>query len=476
MVGITEYGAYIPKLRIERQVIADAWNRGAIKGERSMANGDEDSITMAVEAGSHCLNGKNREEIDGLFFATTTSVYLEKMNSSLISFALDLKKEIETVDFANSLRGGLSALRAALNSAQSNSDYNILVTAADTRQAYPKSDEEQGFGDGSGSVLVGDKDVIATYEGSYVITNEMMDVWRKANDKYIKTWEKRFILEEGYRTYIEKVVQGILAKYGLSPENIAKIVVPAPDERSHNRVMQSLGFSMEKQVQDPYLSNLGYCGTPHPFIMLAGALEETKPGDIILLAAYGDGAEAMLFKVTDQIGQKRKGDNIQSLFQSKLNISSYATFLSFKDIVEPQPGDPYRLLPSATVSWREQNSILRCHASRCRKCGQMAYPIQRVCLKCHAQDDYDEICIANMQGKIFTFTKDMLAGRSDDPIVIQTVAEFEDQIRFYGMMTDCDPNEVKIGMPVELTFRRMYEGAGFYNYFWKLRPNRRGVY
>jgi len=36
-------------------------------------------------------------------------------------------------------------------------------------------------------------------------------------------------------------------------------------------------------------------------------------------------------------------------------------------------------------------------------------------------------------------------------------------------MTDCEPGEVKIGMPVEMTFRRFREARGFYNYFWKCR-------
>jgi len=31
---------------------------------------------------------------------------------------------------------------------------------------------------------------------------------------------------------------------------------------------------------------------------------------------------------------------------------------------------------------------------------------------------------------------------------------------------------IKIGMPVEMTFRRIYEGGGMYNYFWKCRPIR----
>ena len=58
MVGIVAYGAYVPRLRLNRQAVYDAnkWFaaglRGLAKGERSMANWDEDSITMAVEADS----------------------------------------------------------------------------------------------------------------------------------------------------------------------------------------------------------------------------------------------------------------------------------------------------------------------------------------------------------------------------------------------------------------------------------------
>jgi len=78
MVGITAYGAYIPRLRLNRQAVYDAnkWFapglRGQAKGERSMANWDEDSITMAVEASRDCLNGGGAEVFDSLYFASTT--------------------------------------------------------------------------------------------------------------------------------------------------------------------------------------------------------------------------------------------------------------------------------------------------------------------------------------------------------------------------------------------------------------------
>jgi uncharacterized OB-fold protein len=105
----------------------------------------------------------------------------------------------------------------------------------------------------------------------------------------------------------------------------------------------------------------------------------------------------------------------------------------------------------------------------------LAYPLQRICYSCRSKDDFEKVRLSDKTGKVFTFSLDNLAGRSDDPVVVQTVVELDEaNARFYCMMTDCVPADVKVGMPVELTFRRLYEGAGFYNYFWKCRPVRDG--
>ena len=71
MIGITSYGAYIPRLRLDRMAIFQAmgWFAPAIvmvaQGERSMCNHDEDSLTMAVAAARDCLTGKDKRAIDG---------------------------------------------------------------------------------------------------------------------------------------------------------------------------------------------------------------------------------------------------------------------------------------------------------------------------------------------------------------------------------------------------------------------------
>ena len=76
MTGITSYGAYIPRLRLQRKAVAqaNAWfapnMMGAARGERSMANWDEDAVTMSVEAARDCIPAqdpiKDRAFVDGL--------------------------------------------------------------------------------------------------------------------------------------------------------------------------------------------------------------------------------------------------------------------------------------------------------------------------------------------------------------------------------------------------------------------------
>jgi hydroxymethylglutaryl-CoA synthase len=472
MIGITSYGAYVPFFRLSRDLMAKAWGRGSIGGERSVANNDEDSATMAVEAAFDCLRGKDRKDLGGLYFASTTAPYREKEISSLVAATVDLPGEIRTADFGNGLRAGAAALRSAFDAVGNGSTQSLLVAAADCRLGYPQSDHEQSFGDGAAALLVGNSGVIATLEGHTAVSNEMMDVWRNAGDEFVRTWEGRWVLGEGYSALTEQAVKGLLKKKGIDAKGVNLAAIPAPDGRTHRRMVQALGLD-KSQVVDPLLGNVGDCGSAQPLMLLVAALETAKPGDTILMAAYGNGAEAFLFKVTEEIKRLKDRRGIKGWLNSKLPLATYEKYLSYRGILETQPGEPFRLLPSATAYWRDVGSILRFHGSKCRSCGTLAYPIQRVCYTCRAKDSFDEVRLSDHKAKVFTFSLDNLAGRSDDPLVVQSVVESEvDKARIYCMMTDCQPKEVRVGMPVEFTFRRIYEGAGFQNYFWKCRPVR----
>src|SRR5215469_18347895 len=100
MTGITAYGAYIPRLRLQRTAVAqaNAWFApglaGAAKGERAMANWDEDATTMAVEAGRDCLPAsdplKERAHVDAVYFASTSMPFSDRQNAGIVVQALSL--------------------------------------------------------------------------------------------------------------------------------------------------------------------------------------------------------------------------------------------------------------------------------------------------------------------------------------------------------------------------------------------------
>ena len=104
MAGITAYGAYVPRYRLGAET--DGWDS---PGQRSIANFDEDSVSMAVAAGIDCLKGRDRDAIDGLLFASTTPPYAEKQCASIIAMALDLRRDIFTADITDVLRAGTTA-------------------------------------------------------------------------------------------------------------------------------------------------------------------------------------------------------------------------------------------------------------------------------------------------------------------------------------------------------------------------------
>jgi len=74
-------------------------------------------------------------------------------------------------------------------------------------------------------------------------------------------------------------------------------------------------------------------------------------------------------------------------------------------------------------------------------------------------------------GKIFTFTEDRLADSNDPPTTVNVV-DFIGGGRALFDMTDRGGQELKVGMEVEMTFRKLYVDRGFHQYFWKTRPIR----
>src|SRR5260370_9219700 len=92
MVGITRIGAYFPRRRLDRALIAKAWGGRVPAGTRTVAGFDEDALTMATDAVLACLGDPDPAGFAALYFASTSSPYLEKQVPTMIPTPADLRR------------------------------------------------------------------------------------------------------------------------------------------------------------------------------------------------------------------------------------------------------------------------------------------------------------------------------------------------------------------------------------------------
>jgi len=471
MIGITSYGAYIPLFRLDRKVMGG-------RGEKAICNFDEDGLTMAVEAINDCLRGKDRESIDALYFGTTTSLYKEHLGATTIAMASDLTEDVYTAEFGNSLRAGTSALKAGIDAVKAGSAKNALVAASDCRLGLPGSVMEKNLGDGAAAFLIGDTDVAVTMEGSYHVFNEIIDTWRNNKDLYVRTWENRFILEQGYLPSMQKAIDGLMKKFNYKSSDFSKAVFYCPDGRRSAKLGKGLGFDIKEQLQDPMIDVMGDTGAASVPMLLVAALEEAKPGDLILCASYGNGADAFSLKVNDNIEKIRgRGLGISGHLASKRVISDYLKYLKWRGILPVEKTAGPHAAYSAVAAKREYDRNISLHGSVCKACGYVQYPPQRVCTKCHEKDRMEPYSFAGRKGKIFTYNLDYITPRAEVPVAT-TEVDFEGGGRIQSYMTEVDVDKICVGMPVKMTFRKYSPWEeiplreGVYTYFWESKPIR----
>jgi len=214
---------------------------------------------------------------------------------------------------------------------------------------------------------------------------------------------------------------------------------------------------------------MGNTGTAYPLMMLIAALEEAKPGDKILLASYGNGSDTFILEATEHIKNKRY-HRIKPYLESKKVIEDYPKYLKWRKILPVEKGRSVLIpKPSLKEMMRRQEEVLCMYGTKCKACGTIQYPPQRVCTKCHTIDQFDKVRLSDKKGEIYSYTVDYGAGGMEPPIV--TFTNLEGGGRVFCILTDASSNDVKIGMPVEFTLRKSY-GEILPEYLWKVRPIR----
>ncbi|MDP6182889.1 MAG: OB-fold domain-containing protein [Gammaproteobacteria bacterium] len=462
MSGILRYGTYIPLYRLTRQAM------GGGKGERAIASYDEDSVSMAVEAARQSL-GAYTGAVDTLMFATTSPPYAEKLNAAAIAAALDLPGSIASIELGTNSRMGLAAL--ALGADLGRAGRISLVCAGDVVVGGPGGKRERESGDAAVAFVTGPKDeAIAKVIGRASATSEVLDVWRLPEDAFARQWEERFGVEVLGPVSVDTAKRAV-ENAGIAPETLSAVILDATNKRDVAGIPRALGLRPE-QVSDMHAASIGRSGVAHAGLVLAKTLDDAHAGDRILVLSTADGCDALVIEVTERIEQGRPARSVGHWLASKRDDLPYNDYLKWRGILPfepPRRPDPER--PSGPMMKRHENWKYAFYGSRCENCGQGHLPPQRVCVGCKSVDEMKDERYADEPCRITTYTLDHLA-YSLQPPVVSMVVDFDSGGRVVCELTDGDPDAVKIGDRLEMTFRRFYTGQGVHNYFWKARPQR----
>ena len=476
MRGIISFGGYIPKPRLERMAIYEqmGWFVPALvmtaQGERSFCSWDEDALTMAVAAGRDCLTGVDRSRVDTCYVASTTLPFADRSAAAVVTTALNLRDDLRSADLTTSQRAGTAALRAALEDASG----TVLVTAADQRKTKAATFYEMWYGDGAAAVLVGEGDVVAEYLGGHTVTHDFVGHYRGAGKDTDYTWEERWVRDEGYAKIVPEAVNGLLGTLGLTMDDVDRLAFPCFFKAEHRKIAKQLGATPDKVVDNLH-EVCGETGAAHPLVLLVKALEEAKPGDRILVAGFGQGCDAMLFRVTEAITEMAPRVGINGALAAGKKTKAYTKFLTFRGLLETDTGirGEAPTQTAMTVLWRRRDLLTGFIGGRCTECGTPQIPRMEICVNpaCRASGSQEPYAFADQEARVKSFTGDLLAVTPEPPAIYGMV-EFVEGGRLMADFTDCVLQDVHVGQSVRFVFRKRLTDTerGFTGYFWKAVP------
>ncbi len=129
---------------------------------------------------------------------------------------------------------------------------------------------------------------------------------------------------------------------------------------------------------------------------------------------------------------------------------------------------------SVPMLWRRFKNKYKLIGTHCEKCNTDFYPPRELCPKCRRTGKIIEKRFSNY-GTIFTYTRIYAppAGfEKDVPYNIAIVKLDNNGPDVLGQIVDCDPKNLKIGLRVEASFRKIYEDGkeGIIQYGIKFMP------
>lgn len=336
--GIVGYGIYLPALRISIQEYQKAWGSAAARiKEKRVPDFDEDSLTMGVEAARKALSSRpdiSRDSFVALAFASTCPPYHEKVEGGSMATALGLPKYLYNTEHSSSTRAGVEALLSSFHFLKACDDGSPdscgLAVVADAPQAPINQNIEHGLGAGAAAFILGKKGAIAEIEGEVGFVSERLGerFWRTGEAGIADIGVAQYT-GDSFRSITVEAGRALMQKLGRKADDYQYVVISEHDGRLPGAVATRLGFAKEKVDPGSLYNLLGDTGAASPLLSLAATLDVARPGERILVIAYGSGAaaQAISLAVTEEKEQYTSSVPVKKVLEEEGKLISFVEYL-----------------------------------------------------------------------------------------------------------------------------------------------------
>ncbi len=340
-IGIVGFGAYVPYFRIKVEEIARVWQKDAenIKNylgieQKTVADIDEDSLTMAVEASLRALRmaGIKPSRIGAVFVGSESHPYAVKPTGTILAEILNIGRDYFCADLQFACKAGTAGLQIILAMIDSGLvDYGLVV-GSDKAQAKAGGALEFTAGAGAAAFVLGRKRMLAEVKSTYSFSSDMPDFWRRQNCSYPEH-AGRFTGEPGYFYHLISATKNFLKKTGFKISDFNHVVFHMPNAKFPLKAAKSLGVE-KKQLEKGFLvSQIGNPYSASSLLGLTAVLSQAKNKDKVLLVSYGSGAGSDCFVLEIKKTLEKQKTDLDKIINNYQSIS-YPQYLQKMEILQ----------------------------------------------------------------------------------------------------------------------------------------------
>lgn len=468
MGSIMAVGGYLPLLRLDRSQAAKSLRHfglgGRQAGYRAVGGWDEDALTFAAEASRTLVESPPAK----LTFASTSAPFIDRSHAALLVDALALPRATRTADSAGTRRCAVSALLDALLAAE-----DSVVAAGERRPAKAGSPSHLAYGDGGAAVRTGGGGGAASLVGWSSISHDLLDSYASRGHETAYASEERFVRDIATTAVIAPAIGAACAMAGISPAEITAAAVHEPLSGMWKDIARKAGITAPNHAST-LAERAGDLGAAHALFALGLALESARPGDLVLLAGFGSGCDALVFRVDAKVpGAAAVRDALGAGEAS----TDYVRFLALTGNLDLDFGvrSEFEQKAQATVLERYGRDTIGFIGGRDAK-GNVQFPKTPIPVRPGAdgREDFEDVRLADLPATLKSVTADRLNYTPDPPFWFGLV-QFDNGARILMELTDASGAGFTVGdaLGMRLRIKSVDKRRGMRTYFWKAAPSAR---